>query len=86
MPVEKDLKMKKNSKKIGEKISYFLAYNKHPPATHECPLKISAQLILPFGRLYATFIYTNVLFYYIDFAIETFVSPPQKNGDTFFNV
>ena len=28
--------------------------------------KISAHLVQPFGRLYATYLYTNVLFYYID--------------------
>ena len=75
-------KMKKNFFKIIS--NYFKPTT--PPSHPWVSSKISAQSILPFGRLYATFIYTNVLFYYIDFAIETFVSPPQKNGDTFFNV
>ena len=30
-----------------------------------CP-KNSAQSVQPFGRLYATYIFTNVLFYYLD--------------------
>jgi len=29
--------------------NFFL--KKHPPATHECPQKISAQSVQPFGRL-----------------------------------
>ena len=39
----------------------------HSPATHECPQKNSAQSVQPFGRLSTTYIYTNVLFYYIDY-------------------
>ena len=31
--------------------------------------KISAQSIQPFGWLYATYIFTNVLFYYIDLKV-----------------
>ena len=46
----------------------------HPPATHECPQKKSAQSIQSFGRLYTTyiyiFIYTNVLFNYVDLLQE----------------
>jgi len=30
------------------------------------PQKNSAKLVQPFCRLYATYIYTNILFYYID--------------------
>ena len=40
---------------------------KHPPGTPECPQKISAHSVQPFGRLLVTYIYTNVLFYYIDY-------------------
>ena len=42
---------------------FFIAYLEHPPATHECPQKMSAQSVQLFGRLYATY----VLFYYIDY-------------------
>ena len=37
-----------------------------PSPTYECPQKISAQSVQQFGRPYATFIFKNVLFYYID--------------------
>ena len=37
-----------------------------PTATHKCLQKISAHSVQPFGRLQGTYLYTNVLFYYID--------------------
>ena len=51
LPVkEKDKKIKK----ILEKFRFFNLL--HPPAINECPQKISAQSVQPFGRLYATYI------------------------------
>ena len=44
-----------------------------PLATHECPQKISAQSVQSFGQLYATYLYTNVLFYYMDIQIYTYI-------------
>ena len=46
---------------ILKKIKLFLAF-KPPPPTH----KFLAQSAQRFGRLYATYKCTNVLFYYID--------------------
>ncbi len=40
---------------MKNKISIFLAYD-IPPAIHECPHKISAKSVQPFGRLYTTYI------------------------------
>ena len=50
--------------KTKQKIEFFSV--KHPPATPECSQKISVHSVQPFGRLLVTYIYTNVLFYYID--------------------
>ena len=52
--------------KLKEKRIGFLFSLYHPPATHECPQKVSAQSVQPFGRLKGTYVYTNVMFYYID--------------------
>ena len=38
----------------GKKFRIFF-YLKHPPATHECPQKISAQSVQPFCRLSVTY-------------------------------
>ena len=68
LPIEKkilkkeNLKTKKNFK--TKKIKYFRL--KHPPGSPECPQKNSAHSIQPFGRPQGTYIYTNVLFYYIE--------------------
>ena len=35
-------------------------------APYEFPQKISVRSFQPFGQLYATYTYTNVLFYYIE--------------------
>ena len=42
-----------------KKIDFFSLY--HPPAIHECPHKNLAQLVLPFGRLNATYIWMSGL-------------------------
>ena len=52
---------------------------KHPPATHECSQKISAHSVQPFGRLKATYIYANVLFYYIE---DNVCTSRYSEGDT----
>ena len=61
-PVEKKISKKKI---VRKKVRFFFSLEQ-PLATHEGPQKISAQWVQPFGRLYAIYLYTNVLFYYID--------------------
>ena len=60
----------KKNKKIKKKNNFeiFLAY-KHPLGSPECPKIFLAQSVQPFGRLYATYINMNVLFYYIDYFV-----------------
>ena len=50
---------------------FFRFFNlKRPPGTPECPQKMSAHLVQPFDRILVTYIYTNVLFYYIDIHVK----------------
>ena len=57
-----------------------------PPVTHECPQKNSAHSIQQFGRLYATYIYTNVLFYYTDIVFFIGKLNYMATKETSFNV
>ena len=41
----------RGKKKFEEKNFRIFLSLKHPPATHECPQKMSTQSVQPFGRL-----------------------------------
>ena len=49
-------------KNVLKKSIYFSLRHPRP----WCPQKISVNSVQPFGRLYATTMYMNVLFYYIE--------------------
>ena len=54
----------------------------HPKVTHECPKKISAHSVQPFGRLYATHIYIDIYIRMSCFIIQIYL----KRGGIIGNI